>query len=125
MRSRISYTIGNCSVSLDDKNTVHVVSIGDTTDDQADQVYEAHRKLLAVTTGLLFVLVDLNGAGKSSPYARRIWKKMSEHERVAKVALYGVHPVAWVLSSFLVGRTTRNNTGFFKTKEQARRWFNE
>jgi len=64
----------------------------------------------------------LNNCGKNEPGARLIWSQISDEENTNKVALFGMHPVARVLASFVMGITNRNNQRFFKTKEEAVNW---
>ena len=71
------------------------------------------------------VLVDLNKAGKPTSEARKIGKERLEEEGVGKVALFGLHPVARVLASFVMGVSKKEDMKFFKTKEEAIAWFKE
>ena len=59
---------------------------------------------------------------KNSPEARKIWRNFSEDEDTHKVAMFGIHPVAMVIASFVTNITKKNEMRFFKTKEEALEW---
>ena len=71
------------------------------------------------------VFIDLNKAGKGSPEARKIWKKLTENEKTGRVAFFGLHPVARVLASFTMGVSKNKDMRFFKTREEALEWLKE
>lgn len=73
----------------------------------------------------LNTLVDVNKAGKHSSKARKIWIELSEHEKAGKIAYYGMHPVARVFVSFIMGISKKKDLRFFKTKEEALEWLKE
>ncbi|MBE3122383.1 MAG: STAS/SEC14 domain-containing protein [Thermoplasmata archaeon] len=75
--------------------------------------------------GKVNILVDLNQFGKASPESRKIFKEISEYEKTGKVAIFGTHPVARVLASFVMGITKKKDMRFFKTKEEAYAWLKE
>jgi len=85
----------------------------------------ASLKLMNMVQGKVNVLIDLNKAGKQSPEARKIWKEWNENEKTRKVAYIGLHPVAQVLASFVMGVTRKKDLRFFKTKEEALAWLKE
>ena len=71
------------------------------------------------------MLIDITKAKKQSPEARMTWKELSEHEKIEKIALFGLHPVARVLASFIIGQSKKKDMRFFKTKEEALAWLKE
>jgi hypothetical protein len=60
-----------------------------------------------------------------SAKARRFGKTGFEKEETGKVALIGMHPVARVLASFVIGMTRKEDLRFFKTEEEALAWLKE
>ena len=78
-------------------------------------------KLLNVADGKVDSPVDLNKV-KPSVAARNIGKDAFQHEKVGKLAIFGMHPVAKMLASFLIGTSNKKDIRFFKTKEEALAW---
>ena len=111
----------NRSILLND-NIIFVIAIGEQTDEIAGLHEKGIAKLKEHIKGEVSFLIDLNLAGKSTPGARKIWNKLSENKDTNKVALYGLHPVARVLASFVMTITKKNEIDFFKTKEEALAW---
>jgi hypothetical protein len=54
-----------------------------------------------------------------------VWKEIIENERTDRIAIFGLHPVARVIASFIMGVTKKKEMRFFKTKEEALRWLKE
>ena len=114
--------VKNNQCLLTENNTIYIVAVGE----QSTEIAKAHNKLSKELAhkidGRINYLINLNKAGKSSREARRMWKKLSEHEKTRKVALFGVHPVAKILASFVIGVTLKKEMKFFHTKEEALDW---
>jgi len=106
-------------------NIIYATIVGETDDKVAIGILEANLKLLSMVEGKAKILVDLNKAGKTSPEARKIMKQLAEQEKIGKLALFGMHPVAKVLASFAMGITRKKDMLFFKTKAEALLWFTE
>ncbi|OGF46200.1 MAG: hypothetical protein A2536_05190 [Candidatus Firestonebacteria bacterium RIFOXYD2_FULL_39_29] len=70
-------------------------------------------------------IVDLAMAGKEASEARKIFKEISENNKVEKISMIGLHPVARVLASFIMGISRNKNMRIFKTKEEALAWLKE
>ena len=83
---------------------------------------EASDQLKNLVEGEVNVLIDLNQVGQPSPEARKIGQEAFDDEKVGKVALFGLHPVARVIASFVMGVTKKKDMRFFKTKEEALAW---
>lgn len=64
-------------------------------------------------------------AGKEASEARKIFKEISENNKVEKISMIGLHPVARVLASFIMGISRNKNMRIFKTKEEALAWLKE
>ncbi len=117
--------VGENRLYLSKDNILHVIRIGDIDEKTATAIKDASFKLVNLLKGNVDVLVDLNRSGKGSPEARQIWKEISEEDRFRKVALWGLHPVASVLASFVIGSSQKKDFRFFKTKEEALTWLKE
>jgi len=52
-------------------------------------------------------------------------RKSFEAEGVGKVAMIGMHPVARMIMSFVMGITQKKDICVFKTKEDALKWLKE
>ena len=83
---------------------------------------EFHNKFKNMVEGKMKMLVDINKAGQVSSGARKIGEETFEDEKVGKVALCGLHPVARVIASFVIGITRKKDLRFFKTREEALGW---
>ena len=85
-------------------------------------ITEIHDKFRSMVEGNLNVLIDLNKTGQPTSQARKTGMERLEKEGYGKVALFGMHPVARVLASFIMGVTKKEDMRFFKTKEDALAW---
>jgi len=103
-------------------NIFYVISEGKQTEEMAIAHRLVCHQMSKLVSGKVNYLIDLNNCGKNEPGARLIWSQISDEENTNKVALFGMHPVARVLASFVMGITNRNNQRFFKTKEEAVNW---
>jgi hypothetical protein len=124
--SDYEYWIGrNKTTLLPDQNIIHVIAVGEQTAALATIQKEINYKLFELTECKISFLIDLNQCGKNSPEARQTWKLLSESEKTNKVATYGLHPVARVIASFVIGISQKSNQRFFKTKNEAMAWLEE
>ncbi|MFA4853027.1 MAG: STAS/SEC14 domain-containing protein [Bacteroidales bacterium] len=117
--------VGENRVYLGEDNIIFFTAVGEHSDKMAAKINEAIIKLGDTVKGKVNLFVDLSKAGKSSPEARKIWQKSSEYEKAGKTALVGLHPVARVLASFVMGVSRKQDMRFFKTKEEALAWLKE
>ena len=117
--------VGENWAYLGEDNITYFVLVGEHDENIAIACGEAFLKLINMVEGKVNALGDINKTGKQSPEARKIWKKISENEKVGKLALIGMHPVARVLASFIIGTTKKKDMRFFKTKEEALAWLKE
>jgi hypothetical protein len=121
----IEISAGKSRARVMSGNIIHVTSVGTQSTEEAIELLKATEKLTKLCNGKVSFLIDLNLAGKNSPGARRLWKEEIEHEHTCKVALYGIHPVAKVLASFVMTITSSHNIRFFKTFEKGLKWLQE
>ena len=114
--------VGENWAYLGEDNITYFALVGEHDENIAIACGEAFLKLINMVEGKVNALGDLNKTGKQSPKARKIWKELSEHEKVGNLALIGMHPVARVIASFVIGTTKKKYMRFFKTKEEALAW---
>ena len=117
--------IGESRLYLGEDNIGYVTLIGEVDDKVANRYMDAALKMMNMAEGAVNFLVDANKMGKPSTKARGVFKEMSEHEKTRKVAIFGMHPVAKVLASFVMGVSKNKNMHFFKTREEALAWLKE
>ncbi len=117
--------IGETRLYLGEDNIFYITVVGEVDGKTAAEVTEIDNKFKSMVEGKINVLADLNKGGKQSVEARKIWKKMTEGDRTGKIAMYGMHPVARVLASFVMGVSRKKDMRFFKTKEEALAWLKE
>lgn len=114
--------IGENKTNLIDGNIIHVKTFGDQTNEIAKAQLKLNTQLFNIIEGDAYFLIDLNESGKNTPEARDIWNQLGDHDKVKKVAIFGIHPVARVIASFVMRTSNKKNRGFFKTKEEALKW---
>lgn len=113
-------------IFLLDNNIIYIEVNGEQTDEIARTVKNSYEMVIKLmNSDSVKHLVNLNNSGKGTPEARRTWKQLTEHELTEKVALFGIHPVAKVLASFVMGVTNKKNIRFFNNKQDALLWLNE
>lgn len=117
--------VGENQSLLIEENIIQVISIGEQTTEIAKLEIDVFNRLASLIDGKVNVLVDLNKTGKSSHEARKIWNQLSEGDKTNKVALFGLHPVARVIASFVMAVSKKTEQQFFKTKEEALKWLLE
>jgi hypothetical protein len=114
--------VGKNRLYLSDDNILYVTVLGEIDEETSTKMKESSDKFAAMVEGKLNLLVDLNKAGMPSPGARNKGQKAFEGERIDKVAFFGLHPVARVIASFVIGTTKKNKLQFFKSREEALVW---
>lgn len=117
--------VGESRFYLGEDNIIYATPVGDIDEEMAIAFRENVLKLVNMADGKVDSLVDLNKVEKPSIKARKIGKDSFQHEKVGKLALYGLHPVAKMLASFLIGISKKKDMRFFKTKEEALAWLKE
>ncbi len=117
--------IGKNRLYLDEDNTLHISDVGKIDEKIAILCKNAAFKLMSMVEGKVNVFIDIDQAEKQSAEVRKGWKEFSEHRKLGKIALFGMHPVARVVASFVMGTTKKKDLRFFKTKEEALAWLKE
>lgn len=114
--------IGESRFYLGEDNILYETIVGEVDNEIATAMKEASIKLRDMAVGKVDVLVDINKAEKPTSKARETARKRLEDEGIGKVAIFGMHPVARVVASFIMGVTKKEDMRFFKTKEEALAW---
>jgi hypothetical protein len=117
--------IGENRLYLDEDNILYIIINGDTDEKVANAIKDATFRLFNLVEGKVNAIIDLNNAGKQSAEARNIGKETFEHGKNNKLAIFGTHPVAKVIASFVMGVTKKKDMRFFKNKEDALEWLKE
>jgi len=117
--------VGGNNLYLDVDNIIRITIVGELDEETQIGINEAGYKLMNMVEGKMHALVDLNKAGKVSPGVRKRQIEISEYEKTAKVALFGLHPVARVIASFFMGISRNKDMRFFKTEKEALAWFKQ
>ena len=117
--------VGESRFYLGEDNILYETVVGEQTERMATEMRKVTEKLQNIVDGKVNVLIDLNEAGTPSSGARKIGQEAFENEKVGKIALFGLHPVARVIASFVMGVTRKKDIRFFKTKEKALTWLKE
>ena len=117
--------VGENRLYLGEDNVLYVTVFGEIDEKIAIAIKEADFKFKNMVEEKYDVLADINKSGKHSSESRKIWKEMTEHEKTGKVAIFGMHPVARVIASFVMGVSKKKDMRFFKTKEEALAWLKE
>ena len=117
--------IGENRIYLGEDNIFYITVVGEVDEEIAIAIKEVDLKFKNTVEEKLNILADLNKAGQQSAKARKIWKDMTEGDKSGKVAMFGMHPVARVLASFVMGVSRNKDMRFFKTKEDALAWLKE
>jgi hypothetical protein len=113
---------GANEIKLMEGNILFCKAKGIQTDQMALAQKGINKQFSQLVKGKINYLIDLNECGKNTPLARKIWKEETDDEGTNKVALFGLHPVARVVATFVMQIASRNNIKFFTNMEEALRW---
>jgi len=119
---RAEFRLGNDTVYLRDNNILYVEVVGHHTAEFASEMKKLCTHLVSQMDAQCCYLINLNKSGKNDPGARSIWKELSIHEKIYKVATFGLNPVARVIANFVIGSYSGNNIRFFNTEKEAVEW---
>ena len=117
--------IGKSRFYLGEDNILYETVVGEIDGKMAIAMLKGTSELEDMVEGKVNTLIDLNKAGKTSSKARKIGQEAFEHEKIGKVALFGLNPVARVIASFVMGVTRKKDMRFFGSKEKALAWLKE
>lgn len=117
--------VGESRFYLGEDNIIYSTIVGDIDAEMAIAFDEATLKLMNMVEGKVNVFTDDNKAGTPLSEARKIMQEFIMHEKYGKLAIFGLHPVARVLASFIMGVTKKEDVRFFNSKEDALAWLKE
>ena len=117
--------VGENRFYLGEDNIIYCTTVGDIDVEMAIAFDDATLKLTNMVEGKVNFFIDLSRTGQATPDARKLGKRMFELEKTGKIAMFGMHPVARVLASFVMGITKKEDMRFFKTKDEALLWLKE
>lgn len=123
--SESEFWVGENRYYFDKDNILYINAIGELNEELAKVVLKAHTKLTNKVEGKVFLLVDLNKAGKPSANARKIILEITDSEKCEKSAFFGMHPVARMVASFTIGISKNKKMQFFKNVLEARNWLKQ
>lgn len=119
------YIVNDTHIFKMDNEILYVEPHGEQTDESAQLLFDLYFQHKNIGTASNKYLVNLNYAGKNSPGARKIWQRIGELETTLKIGYFGLHPVAKVLASFVIGISDKKKSRFFFNKEDAIKWLLE
>jgi len=117
--------VGESRFYLGEDDILYETVVGEQNERMATEMRKVTNKLQNMVEGKMSVLIDLNKTGTPSSGARKIGQGAFENEKLRKIALFGLHPVARVIASFVIGVTRKRDIRFFKTREEAFAWLKE
>ena len=117
--------VGESRFYLGEDNIIYCTSIGDIDVEMAIAYDETNFKLMNMVEGKVNLFIDMSRAGSPSAKARKIAKQSFENEKFGKIAMFGMHSVARVIASFVMGITNKEDMRFFKSKDEALAWLKE
>jgi hypothetical protein len=117
--------VGATKLYLDEDKIIHVDQVSAPDKKQALLEVDAYYKIANLVDGKVGMLIDINKSGKPSHDARKIYQRAVENEKFGKVAFIGLHPVAKVMATFVMGVTKKKDIYYFNTKEEALAWLKE
>ena len=123
--SEREFWVGESRYYLGEDDIFYETIVGKQDEKTIIAALAAHNRFKNMVDGKMKMLIDINKAGQLSSGARKIGRETLEDEKVGKVALFGLHPVARVIASFVMGVTRKKDMRFFKTKEQALEWLKQ
>jgi len=124
-KNKLEVQIGESRVYLSEEGIMNVDVVGRIDERISNRLKELGQEFSDMVGKKLHMLVDLNKAGIPSTGARRVFQKELKDERYRKVAFWGLHPVARVIASFVMGVSRKKDMRFFKSREEALVWLKE
>jgi hypothetical protein len=114
--------IGESHFHVGEDNIFYNTIVGEIDVETATKFREYQLEVLNNSKGKIHSLVDLNQAGMPTTSATQIGRDMFNHEKMGKVALFGLSRMAEIITNFMVGITGKRHIRHFKTEEEALKW---
>jgi hypothetical protein len=124
MKGEREIRVGENRFYLGEDGIMYVELSGEYNEQNAFALRDAYMELLGTIEGKVNILVDNRVSIKPSLESRKIFTKLTEHERCGKIAVCGFNPVARVIASFIIG-FSKKDINFFNSKEEALVWLKE
>lgn len=117
--------VGESRFYLGEDNILHDTIVGEQNETAATEMLKVIDKFFELVDRKMNIIIDLNKTGRPSSGARKTAQQVLQNEKIGKVAFFGLHPVARVIASFVIGNVTKKDIHFFKTEEEALAWLRE
>lgn len=114
-----------CTYHIGEDNIIYITGEGSADEKELPIWEETVAKFEKIFKKKANIFVDLSRAGEQSSEARKLWAEFCDREKAGKIALFGAHPVARVLASFVIGVSKNKNLRFFASREKAIKWLKE
>jgi hypothetical protein len=114
--------IGEHLFHLAEDNILYITVVGEQDEKTALAMKEAAIKFTGMVEDKLNIFVDNSKAGKASPAARKLFNDLMDLKEFGRIAIFGAHPVARVLATFVIGISRKKDVRFFSSREKALAW---
>lgn len=115
-------SVGENRFYLGEDNIIYVTIIGELDENNAIAMRDVFYSLLSKVDDKANIFADNNRTKKPSLEARKIFQEMIEYEKVDKIAILGLHPVARMLAAFMTGLSRNKNIRVFMNRGEALEW---
>ena len=120
--SEREFWIGDNRIYLEDDNIIYIIAVRELNKHHAVEISQTIIKLGDMAEGKVNLLGDLKKAGKPSSEARKVLKDLNKSDKIGKIALLGIQPVARMLAFMVIGSSKNKAIHFFRTKDEALKW---
>ena len=117
--------VGKSCFHLGEDGILYVSVAGEHDKKNAHAMREAFYTFLSMTEGKLNVFTDNTGDKKPSVGARAIFREIANHEKCGKIAMYGMNPVARMMTHFVLGSSRSKHIRISDSREEALVWLKE
>ena len=114
--------IGEHLFHLAEDNILYITVVGEQDEKTALAMKEAVIKFTGMVDARLNIFVDNSKAGKASSAARKLFNDLMDMKEFGRIAIFGAHPVAKVLATFVIGLSGKKDVRFFNSREDALDW---
>jgi hypothetical protein len=117
--------VGKNRFHLGEDGILYVTVEGEHDRENAEAMREAFYTFLSMTDGKLNVFTDNSRDKKPSVGARAVFREMAQHEKCGKIAVFGMNPVARMLTNFVLGSSGNKHIHISDTREEALAWLRD
>jgi hypothetical protein len=119
------FLVGQSRLFIDSDGIVNMVIVGVIDGNMSGMMTEVFFKLTKTIAGEKRLLVDINDTRSVSREARKNAQQTFEVDKKIKLAAFGLHPVARMIATFVIGALQKKYMRFFKNREDALAWLKE